>query len=294
MGKFGFVILHYQIEEDTIKCVESLQKNIQGIDYSIIIVDNASPNGTGKRLKERYRNYSNIYVLMSINNEGYARGNNIGYDFAKKRLKCDFIILLNNDTEIVQKNFCEIVQKEYQASNCAVIGPLILKNGRKTMDNPGRNVPFSPKALRLFIYMNYFLYALSFIYADILVERLFEKYVIIKKANNKINLSERQEDVALHGCCLIFTPLFTNTEKGLDPRTYMYLEEDLLYEKMHNQKMKMVYLPELKIEHKEAGSTNKAFRNSTEKRRFIYMNRIRSGRVLEKYKKESQQNRYEK
>ena len=123
-------------------------------------------------------------------------------------------------------------------------------------------------------------------HVDELLEQIFQKYVAVKKKKQKINMLKRQEDVALHGCCLIFTPTFINKEEGLDPRTYMYLEEDLLYEKMHNNGMKMAYLPELRIEHKEAGSTNKVFKNSVVKRRFIYINRIRSGRVLRKYKRE--------
>ena len=285
-AKFGFIILHYQTEEDTIKCIESLRKCLQKVEYYIIVVDNASSNGSGKKLRERYQNDSNIYVLLNVNNEGYARGNNVGYKFAKERLKCNYIIFLNSDTEMIQQDFCKIIEKEYRENEYAVMGPLILKSGRETMDNPGRSVPFSVKALRLFIFMNFVLYFLSYMHVDELLEQIFQKYVAVKKKKQKINMLKRQEDVALHGCCLIFTPTFINKEEGLDPRTYMYLEEDLLYEKMHNNGMKMAYLPELRIEHKEAGSTNKVFKNSVVKRRFIYINRIRSGRVLRKYKRE--------
>ena len=48
-----FVILHYIAAEETEKCVESLLR-LAG-DKKIIIVDNASPNGSGKKLQEMYR-----------------------------------------------------------------------------------------------------------------------------------------------------------------------------------------------------------------------------------------------
>ncbi len=52
-----FVILHYMVLEETVKCIESIEA--QGVDsfsVKIIVVDNASPNGTGKMLQEKYKN----------------------------------------------------------------------------------------------------------------------------------------------------------------------------------------------------------------------------------------------
>ena len=37
-----------QHEEGTYRCVEFIEKNIDTIDYGIVIVDNASPDGSGK------------------------------------------------------------------------------------------------------------------------------------------------------------------------------------------------------------------------------------------------------
>ena len=91
---FAFVILHYNTIEDTILCVDSIKENVNS-NYNIVIVDNCSPNGSGKLVKEKYCNDVDIHVILSERNEGFARGNNIGFIFAKERLHSKFIILMN-------------------------------------------------------------------------------------------------------------------------------------------------------------------------------------------------------
>ena len=94
VAKFGFVILHYLAFEATVECVESIchclgQNNL----FEIVIVDNGSPNKTGKLLETKYKEHSNIHVLLLDNNIGFAKGNNRGFQFAKKQLKCSFWVL---------------------------------------------------------------------------------------------------------------------------------------------------------------------------------------------------------
>ena len=60
----AFVILHYRAVEMTRTCVE----RIQALDGSkhIVIVDNASPNGTGRILKEEYAGQEPEPLRMAI------------------------------------------------------------------------------------------------------------------------------------------------------------------------------------------------------------------------------------
>ena len=285
MSKFGFIILHYQTIEETKNCIASIQKCLTDENYVIIVVDNASPDGTGKRLLDQYSEDIRVKVLLNNENLGYARGNNVGFSYAKNVLKCDYITLLNSDTVMIQKEFCKIIEKEYLDSHCAVMGPLILKNGKETINNPGRRKPFSKGMLIMFIWMNKLLWVLSFCCLDLILAKLFDLYVMLNKKIQTVEDVGRVENVALHGCCLVLTPLFIDNEDGLDPRTYMYLEEDILYEKMRMKHLTMVYLPELKIEHIEEVTTTKSFGNKRYKRRFIYKNMIHSGYVLLQIKK---------
>ena len=65
-NKFAFVILHYYTVDDTVECVNSI-KELENYNNNveIVIVDNASPNGSGKEIKEKYENDKKIHVILS-------------------------------------------------------------------------------------------------------------------------------------------------------------------------------------------------------------------------------------
>lgn len=54
MPTFGFVVLHYLVDDATTQCVESIREHCAGGDYHIVVVDNDSANGSHERLQERY------------------------------------------------------------------------------------------------------------------------------------------------------------------------------------------------------------------------------------------------
>ena len=75
----GIVILHYNDAQMT----ESYIRNLNNLSWEdlrghIIVVDNASPDGSGVLLKSKYADSKNVTVLINERNEGFARGNNVG------------------------------------------------------------------------------------------------------------------------------------------------------------------------------------------------------------------------
>jgi GT2 family glycosyltransferase len=81
--KIGFVILHYLAKEETINCVSSIKEKVGTEDYLIVIVDNASSNGSGNELLEKYENDSKVKVLINRENLGFAKGMNVGFQYLK-------------------------------------------------------------------------------------------------------------------------------------------------------------------------------------------------------------------
>lgn len=73
-------------------CLESLHKVLLDISHEIIIVDNASTDGSGVFLISEF---PGVHLIQSDKNIGFTGGNNLGAKFAKGRL----LLLLNNDTE---------------------------------------------------------------------------------------------------------------------------------------------------------------------------------------------------
>ena len=78
-----FVILNYNLYQDTISCVASIKNRIDTRRYKIIIVDNASVNGAGELLREYYKTDQQIEIILLTKNIGFAKGNNIGINQAR-------------------------------------------------------------------------------------------------------------------------------------------------------------------------------------------------------------------
>lgn len=104
-----YVTLHYQVEFDTIECVNSILAKDTNLSKKIIIVDNCSPNGSGKTLEETYKYNEAIKVILSTSNLGFANGNNIGCEYAINFYSPDFLIALNNDTELLTNDFSDVL-----------------------------------------------------------------------------------------------------------------------------------------------------------------------------------------
>ena len=279
--RFGFVILHYQVPEATIRCVESIINNVTD-DYAIVVVDNASPDDSGSYLQGYFKDITRISVLLNRENLGFARGHNVGYEYAKTQLLCDCIVLLNNDTKIVQKDFTKVIRREYEYSGCEVMGPSIYDAVGITNDNPGRSRPFDRRRLLAFIALNHLLVLLNTFHMDYIPEKIYEAYVSSRRQSVR---HIRTENVAIHGCCIVLLPSFINRSEGLNPGTFMYMEEDVLYEEIIHNDGLIVYQPELMIEHMSAVSTSSSISDAARARRFKYINTIRSARVLYRLKK---------
>ena len=101
----AIILLNYCNFRDTIACINS----INGIDYnnySVIVVDNHSPNNSVKELKKLEN--SHLQVLDSGKNGGFAYGNNLGISIALKQ-QADYVLLLNNDTLVTPDFLCKLL-----------------------------------------------------------------------------------------------------------------------------------------------------------------------------------------
>ena len=283
--KFGFVVLHYKVIAETKQCVESILKSQHSQDFCVVIVDNGSGNGTGEQLKAYFSNESKVHTILSSENLGFARGNNLGFVYAKEKEHCDFICLINNDTLVNQPDFISRVYDDYEKNHFAALGPkIILKDGSV---NPMMGK--LPSIRKLTIHRQEIkaqLVLCRFIPGFFgMVDGLKNLYDRIRKAGKKADTTMHPElefhsDVMLHGCCLIFSPLYIDKFDGLDDRTFLYREEQLLYIRLLKNDLKSCYDPELWIIHLEDAATNAATATPYAKRVFTLQNEVRSMGIL--------------
>lgn len=286
--KFVFVVLNYIAYNDTLECIDSILSNIEYKNFQVVIVDNCSPNNSFAFLREKLAGFRNIHLIKSEKNLGYANGINLGFNFAKNVLKADFIVALNNDTLIEQGNFIRKIIEIFERKSFFVLGPDIITSLGEHQ-NPLEHVIEGTEVENTIRY-NYKLlkYFVLYILTNKVGFSVRNKLVKLKKAlNSKEDIMFREtnkfikyelEDVPLHGACLVFSPLYINRFCGLYNRTFLYMEEDILFYIIKREKLKTIYSPEVRIFHKEDVSTNQFLGtfNSLKKERFMILNKINS------------------
>ena len=116
------VVLNWCNEPDTAACVDSL--SIQ--DYpalDILVVDNASPDESGARLRARY---PDMMHERTATNLGYTGGNNRGIARALRE-SADFVLVINNDATLEPGAVRELVYAATSADPVGAVGPKILR-----------------------------------------------------------------------------------------------------------------------------------------------------------------------
>jgi GT2 family glycosyltransferase len=96
LPRVSVVTLNWNTLDDTIECVESLQK-VTYPNFEVIVVDNGSDGNEGQILAERFEGF--IRLIQNDMNYGFAKGCNIGMADALER-GTDHCLLLNNDTVV--------------------------------------------------------------------------------------------------------------------------------------------------------------------------------------------------
>lgn len=129
--KVGVVILNYNTFQDTIRLVMELQSQTIVDKLQIIVVDNASPNGSYEKLKPLEDGYANTVVLQTPENLGYAKGNNVGLKYLEENTNPEYVAILNNDVQI-PVDCLEKLKKRYDLlKNPAIISPKQLDSNLK-------------------------------------------------------------------------------------------------------------------------------------------------------------------
>jgi len=120
----SIIILNYNAGRFLIKCIESVLKS----DYKnleIIVVDNASNDGSQNECQEKF---PNIKFIQNKQNRGYCEGNNIGL----KDARGEFLVILNPDTE-VQENWLNELFVAYRKFGEALYQPKHLSLSEKNI-----------------------------------------------------------------------------------------------------------------------------------------------------------------
>jgi GT2 family glycosyltransferase len=216
------VVLTWNQREVTLECLESLTR-VTYPNFRVVVVDNGSTDGTTESIESRF---SDVEIIVSEHNLGFAAGCNVGLRYALER-GADYVFLLNNDT---------VVDPAVVSHLVALAGP-----------NVGM---VAPKI--------YYAAVPTRIWS---VGGMCHSLTLEQTRNGRGQMDEGQWDEVLErgyfvGCALLLSRRLL-TQIGLfDERFFMYYEDSDLSLRARQAGFKLLLSPQARVWHKVAVSSD--------------------------------------
>ncbi|MDZ7265637.1 MAG: glycosyltransferase family 2 protein [candidate division KSB1 bacterium] len=201
---FSFIVINYNAYDYTSNCLKSITKFCSNYPYEIIVIDNASSDGSIFKLEAEFRG---VIFKKNEQNLGFAKACNQGIDLASG----DFLIFLNNDFEFKTDIFERIIEKYQRYENLGLLGFQLL-NPDGTLQKTDFKFPTIPRRI-----------------LQLTVVPLIRKY-----RSNKLPDGERKDRIVdyIKGALMIVpAKLLNQLQLRFDENYFMYHEEmDLAFQ----------------------------------------------------------------
>jgi GT2 family glycosyltransferase len=119
--RVAVIVLTWNGKSLTLDCLETLARSTYD-NIEILIVDNASTDGTAEAIAEIYGD--RFTVLVNDTNLGFAGGNNVGIRHALA-IGADYVLLLNNDTLVDSELIGHLAAAISISDDVGIVGPKI-------------------------------------------------------------------------------------------------------------------------------------------------------------------------
>lgn len=211
----------------TLEAIESIFTNTHGVKFEVIVVDNASKDGSAEVLSKVNR----ITTILSPQNLGFGKANNLGVNIAKGRN----ILFLNTDTKIIDNSIAILSHfLDAHPEVGAVGGNLIDATGNPTQSFE-RRFP-GP------------IHVINSITHGVLYRIMYGRNVTYCHSTHPLEVAY------ITGADLMVPKRILDAFGAFDPVFFMYYEETDLCFRIRKAGYKIVIVPDAKIIHYEGGT----------------------------------------
>ena len=236
------LMLAYNGGRDAVEAIASLN-NERHLVESIFVSDNFSTDGSREILRTNSELLKFI-CLEPLENEGFAGGFNVLFDFALKHSNAEYFLVLNNDTE-AEAGFLKELLRRAQPNK--VVSPMILWHKDKTTV-----IQCAGDFDREMIKMN-------------------NRFAGLKKSEMP---QEPQKVEQTDGCCFLVHRQWLEKGHRFDPSLFIYFEDVDFFMGLQKAGVSFEYVPASVLYHKEYGSSGGREKPSPFRNYYFYRNRM--------------------
>ncbi len=236
------IIVNYNTKDLVCDCVRSVIAKTKDVNYEIVVVDNASLDGSAVKLRQEF---PEIKLIENTTNGGFAQANNL----AIRESDADYLFVLNPDTTLINnamKIFVEFMERP-ENRDVACCGGALYNERMEPQESYGIFPTLEKIVFKVFR-----------------LKKIFRKYYRERLKNVSENCGAVQKTVDyIVGADMFIRRSVFNTVGLFDEDFFLYFEETELCWRMFQNGYRSVILPDAKIIH----LAGKSFSDAAETKR---------------------------
>lgn len=244
MAPLSIIIVTYNSAAHIDACLKSMARHPPAIDHEIVVVDNASHDGTSSLVRQRH---PSVRVVDSGRNLGFAKACNIGF----RQTSGELVLLLNPDTEMQSGAMDRLIAGLTATPAAAVAGPrLIDANGRAELSFGSMISPLSELRQKILV-------------------RGHEGRVPMIERYVEALTRRAQEVDWVSGACLLVRRSDAESVGLMDERFFVYTEDVDFCASIRARGRKVLFVPQAAVVHvrgqsvaTDRGAASRAYRAS--------------------------------
>lgn len=224
MPRLSVIIVNYNTRDMTLRCLEALYPCLDGVDAEVLLVDNASSDGSVSAIREAF---PAVRITANEKNLGFGAANNL----AMARCSGEMILLLNSDAFPHAGSIEALILALESRPALGAVGPRLL-NADGSLQ---RSCHRFPTPVRAWL-------------ENLWISALFSRHPVLGDYRRWDHDEEREVDFVIGACLLIRREVYERVG-GFDEAFFMYSEETDWQLRMRHAGWKIGFTPTATVTH---------------------------------------------
>jgi N-acetylglucosaminyl-diphospho-decaprenol L-rhamnosyltransferase len=222
-GFLSVILVNFNDRPHLTACLESVAATLGSIPCEIILVDNASTDGSPEAVAAAF---SSVRLIRNAANPGFGAANNP----AVRESSGEFLLFLNTDTVLQPGAVAALLEVLHSDPNAAAAGPLLFSGPGRIQVSFGNRVDFLGQTVQ-----------------KVILNPFYEK---------KLTGESRIREAGwLSAACLLARRSAFEEAGGFDERFFIYFEDIDLCRRMRTSGWRLLFVPRARVFHKGGATT---------------------------------------
>lgn len=256
MCKISIIIVNTNTRDLVCQCLSSLETNAPRCQFEVIVVDNASTDGSCDAIASRF---PFVQIIRNAQNLGFCVANNRGLAVAKG----EYVLLLNSDTLVTPGSLDKLCEVADANEHVGIVAPkLVYRDGSLQMS-------YGPIPTLFGVFCSFF--EIKRLVAPRTLRLLSRSHwtaMFGKTVTDYVSWSSGSEpatriltpNLLATGACLLIRRKCIEQVGVLDPNIFMYCDDADYCQRVHDRGWKILYLAEVTIVHIKGGTVGQRYR----------------------------------